>query len=47
IQGLGAGLVTDVVGCYPNVVGLPVALLVASLAEVGFVSLAGKQARAG
>jgi septum formation protein len=42
IQGLGAGLVTDVAGCYPNVVGLPVALLVRTLAEVGYASLAGK-----
>jgi septum formation protein len=47
IQGLGAGLVTDVAGCYPNVVGLPVALLVATLGEVGYPLLAGKQARAG
>ncbi len=47
IQGLGAGLVTDVAGCYPNVVGLPVALLVASLAELGYPSLAGKPPRAG
>ena len=47
IQGLGAGLVTSVSGCYPNVVGLPVALLVETLAEVGYRSLAGKQSEAG
>ncbi len=42
IQGLGASLVIDVVGCYPNVVGLPVALLVATLARVGYPTFAGK-----
>lgn len=42
IQGLGAGLVTAVEGCYPNVVGLPVALLVATLDEIGYPALAGK-----
>ncbi len=47
IQGLGAGLVTNIAGCYPNVVGLPVALLVATLAEVGYPSLAGKPPGAG
>ena len=47
IQGLGAGLVTDVAGCYPNVVGLPVALLVETLAAVGYPSLAGKPSVAG
>jgi septum formation protein len=47
IQGLGAGLVTAVVGCYPNVVGLPVALLVATLADVGYPTLAGKPPPAG
>jgi septum formation protein len=47
IQGLGAGLVTEVAGCYPNVVGLPVALLVQTLAEVGYPSLAGKPSVAG
>jgi septum formation protein len=47
IQGLGAGLVTVVEGCYPNVVGLPVALLVQTLAEVGYPTLAGKPPAAG
>lgn len=47
IQGLGAGLVTDVAGCYPNVVGLPVALLVATLGELGYPLLAGKPRRPG
>ncbi len=47
IQGLGAGLVTSVSGCYPNVVGLPVALLLETLAAIGFSSLAGKPPTAG
>lgn len=47
IQGLGAGLVTHVAGCYPNVVGLPVALLVATLAKAGYPTLAGKPPDAG
>jgi septum formation protein len=47
IQGLGAGLVTSVAGCYANVVGLPVALLVAKLAEIGYPPLAGKPPVAG
>ena len=47
IQGLGAGLVAAVAGCYPNVVGLPVALLVETLAELGYPSLAGKPPVAG
>lgn len=47
IQGLGAGLATGVAGCYPNVVGLPVALLVATLARAGYPALAGKPPGAG
>jgi septum formation protein len=47
IQGLGAGLVTGIDGDYANVVGLPVALLVETLAAVGYPSLAGKPAAGG
>jgi septum formation protein len=36
IQEAGAALVARVDGCYPNVVGLPVALLVESLHGVGY-----------
>jgi septum formation protein len=36
IQESGAALVSRVDGCYPNVVGLPVALLVESLHGVGY-----------
>jgi septum formation protein len=35
IQGVGSALVERIAGCYPNVVGLPVALLVDALASVG------------
>jgi septum formation protein len=47
IQGLGAGLVTGIDGDYANVVGLPVALLVETLADLGYPSLAGKPAAGG
>jgi septum formation protein len=47
IQGLGAGLVTGIEGDYANVVGLPVALLVETLAAVGYPPLAGKPAAGG
>jgi septum formation protein len=48
IQGVGAALVARVDGCYPNVVGLPVALLADALEAVGWPLLvvAGGQARA-
>lgn len=36
VQGLGAALVESVEGCYPNVVGLPVTLLVSALGRVGY-----------
>ena len=35
IQGLGAALVREIRGCYYNVVGLPVGLLVDQLANFG------------
>jgi len=34
VQGLGAGLVHSIKGCYYNVVGLPVALLIDLLDQV-------------
>jgi len=40
IQGIGAALVARVDGCFPNVVGLPVALLVRELAALGLPVLA-------
>jgi septum formation protein len=36
IQGVGAALVERVEGCYPNVVGLPIALLVRFLGQLGY-----------
>jgi septum formation protein len=36
IQGFGAALVTRVDGCYENVVGLPVALLISMLEDAGY-----------
>ena len=36
IQGLGAALVERVDGCYGNVVGLPIALLIRSLRDLGY-----------
>jgi septum formation protein len=36
IQGAAAALVTHVNGCYPNVVGLPIALLVDELTALGY-----------
>ena len=43
IQAQGALLVTEVHGCYQNVVGLPVAVLVEVLAEIGYGVLPGRE----
>ena len=37
VQGLGGGLVSEIAGCYHNVVGLPAAATIALLREVGLL----------
>ena len=45
IQGVGAALVERVEGCYANVVGLPIALLVRYLGELGYRVLSRRASR--
>jgi septum formation protein len=44
IQGTGAAMVSGIGGCYPNVVGLPVAMLLTALEdEDGWMELARRE----